>query len=190
MKLVRWTRFSWDLTRLAPVYPAIDSHYRIRPATAEDENAVRSVVFSSFTLDQNWNFLLREIREQLDASLDSVFHDRTERTQPKRRQEPGDSHERFCLVVTHGSRIIGASALSAWRDAGNHLLTGPCILMEYRNRGLGTALLANSLLTLREVNLTTVYGLTKQKSPTEQFVYSKFGGISTPYEHEPHLAAS
>ena len=189
MKLVRWTRFSWDLTCLAPVYPAIDSHYRIRQATAEDEKAVRAVVFSSFTLDQNWNFLLREIRDQLNTSLDSVFHDRLDRAQQRRRQEAGDNSERFCLVATHGSRVIATSALSANRDAENHLLTGPCILMEYRNRGLATALLAHSLMALREVNITTAYGLTKQDSPTQQFVYTKFGSVSAPYEHE-HLAAS
>ena len=189
MKLVRWTRFSWDLSRLAPVYPAIDSHYRIRQAAAEDEKVVRAVVFSSFTLDQNWNFLLREIREQLDASLDSVFHDRFERNQRPNRSDP-PTGDRFCLVATHGSRIIGVSALSANREAENHLLSGPCVLMEYRNRGLATALLAQSLIALREVNITVAYGLTKQNSPTAQFVYSKFGSSNSPYEFEPHLAAS
>ncbi len=180
MKLLRWTRFSWDLTRLAPVYPAIDSHYRIRQATAEDEKAVRTVVFSAFTLDSNWNFLLRDIRDKLEASLREVFHDK---------HDKHDNGERLCLVVTHGSRVIGVSALSASLDAESHLLTGPCILMEYRNRGLATALLAQSLITLKEVNITSAYGLTKLNSPTSQFVYTKFGSSSVPYEYQPHLAA-
>ena len=180
MKLVRWTRFSWDLSKLAPVYPAISSHYRFRRATVDDEKVVRAVVFSSFTLDQTWNFLLREIRDQLETSLNTVFHD----------HHPEDNGERFCLVATHGSRIIGVSALSPLREAENHLLTGPCILMEYRNRGLATALLAQSLSALREVNVTTAHGLTKHGSPTAEFVYPKFGSTSAPYENQSHLAAS
>ena len=180
MKLVRWTRFSWDLNKLAPVYPAISSHYRIRRATVDDEKVVRAVVFSAFTLDQTWNFLLREIRDQLEASLNSVFHD----------QPSEDQGERFCLVVTHGTRIIGVSALSPLRDAESHLLTGPCILMEYRNRGLATALLAQSLSALREVNVNTAHGMTRQGSPTAEFVYTKFGSTSAPWENQSHLAAS
>jgi len=190
MKLVRWTRFSWDLTKFAPVYPAIDSHYRIRQAIAGDEKVVRSVVFSSFTLDQNWNFLLREIREQLDGSLDGVFHDRLDRGQRVNRTEQATGTERFCMVASHGSRIIGVSALSSQQDAENHLLTGPCVLMEYRNRGLATALLAQSLLALREANITTAYGLTKQGSATAQFVYTKFSSKNTPYENQADLVAS
>ena len=179
MKLVCWTRFSWDLTKLAPVYPAIDSQYRIRRAKAEDEKAVRSVVFSAFTLDSNWNFLLHELRGQLEAALEAVFHEKLQ----KEKIDP------FCLVITHGSRIIGASALASSVDAENHLLTGPCVLSEYHNRGLATALLAQSLTLLREMRLDVAFGLTKQNSSSAQFVYSKFGSTSEPHTVQRHLAA-
>jgi ribosomal protein S18 acetylase RimI-like enzyme len=175
MKLVRWTRFTWDLTKLAPVYPAIDSHYRVRQATLEDEKAVRTAIISAFTLDSNWNYALRELRGQVDTALSQVFH------------EKGSIP---CMVVTHGNRVIGASALNTGRDADNHLLTGPCILIEYRNRGLATALLAESLVFLRDLGMTQANALTKQDSPTAKFLYTKFGSKSTPYESESHLAAS
>ncbi len=173
MKLIRWTRFSWDLKQLAPSYPEVDSHYRIRQATVDDEKAVRTVVYSAFTLDSNWNFLLGMLKDQLDNSISSAF-----------KGEP------LCMVVTHGARVIAASALTANRDAENHLLTGPCILMEYRNRGLATALLAQSLMALRDAGLSRAYGVTKQNCPTSEFVYTKFGSFSEPYEYQPHLAAS
>jgi predicted N-acetyltransferase YhbS len=181
MKLVNWARFSWDLTKLAPVYPAIDSRYRLRLATAEDETAVRNVVFSAFTLDSNWTFLLRDIRERLEDSIAGVFHDKYDKH---------DRGERPCMVATHGTRVIGASALTANPDAENHLLTGPCVLMEYRNRGLATALLAESLIALRDANLTVARGITKQNSPASQFVYPKFSSTNEPFEREPRLAAS
>lgn len=181
MKLVYWARFSWDLSKLAPVYPAIDSHYRLRLATAGDETAVRNVIFSAFTLDSNWAFLLSSLRDKLEDAISSVFHEKYDKH---------DRSERPCVVATHGSRVIGASALTAHPEAENHLLTGPCVLMEYRNRGLATALLAESLIALREANVPTAHGLTKRDSPGAQFVYTKFDSTSEPFETESRLAAS
>jgi GNAT superfamily N-acetyltransferase len=57
-----------------------------------------------------------------------------------------------CMVVRHGSRIIGVSVLDTRGDAPNHLTTGPCVLQEYRGRGLGSALLRASLAGLREAS--------------------------------------
>lgn len=184
MKLVRWARFSWDLTRLAPVYPAIDSHYHIRPATADDEKAVRTVILSAFTLDPNWAFLLRDLRGQIEASLNHAFGEKRDRDKRDKR----DQNEPACVVLTHGSRIIGASTLTFDPDADSHLLSGPCVLMEYRNRGLATALLAQSLTTLRDANLTIAHGLTRLNSLTAECIYTKFNS-SGPHEMKPDLAA-
>ncbi len=175
MKLDRWTRFSWDLREFAPVYPAIDKRYSIREATPDDEKGVRTAVVTAFALDPHWNFV--QFRAQLDAALDLVFN---------RKANDGRIP---CLVITHGARIIGASAVSIWQEAENHLLTGPCILMEYRNRGLGTALLAHSLLYLKEADLRTAHGMTRQGTPTERFLYRKFNSVSAPYDHAPASVA-
>jgi predicted N-acetyltransferase YhbS len=180
MKWTRWTRFAWDLTRLAPAYSAIDSRYNIRQSTADDEKAVRTVVLSAFTLDSNWAFMMNGLRSQLESALDHLFQEK----------EP-EGGRPVCLVITHGSRIIGVSVLTLRRDADNHLLTGPCVLMEYHNRGLGTALLAESLVVLRDSGVKTAYGMTVQNAPTGQFVYSKFESTSTLYPPAaPDLVAS
>ncbi|MDD5349247.1 MAG: hypothetical protein PHQ12_03455, partial [Chthoniobacteraceae bacterium] len=84
----------------------------------------------------------------------------------------------------HGPRIIGASGLSAERDAKRHLLTGPCLSLEYHNRGLGSALLAHSLLALREAGLSTVRGETKRGSAAAQFLYPKFGAVRQEEKHK------
>jgi len=188
MKLVRWARFSWDLTRLAPVYPAIDSHYHIRQATADDEKAVRTVVLSAFTLDPNWAFLLRDLRGQLDASLNHAFGEKRDRRDKRDPRDARDREEPSCIVLTHGSRIIGASTLTFDPDAESHLLSGPCVLVEYRNRGLATALLAQSLTALRDAGLTIAHGLTRLNSLTADCIYTKFNS-SGPYEIKPDLAA-
>ena len=179
MKLERWTRFSWDLGGFTPVYPEIDSRYSIRIATVEDERAVRTAVLSTFTLDSHWNYILRHLSDRFESSLDLVFE----------RGDRRHSGDLPCLVVTHGARIIGASALNTWPEAENHLLTGPCISMEYRNRGIGTALLAQSLLFLKAAGVKLAAGLTRQNTPTEKFLYAKFGSHAVPYNYIPASVA-
>jgi len=93
-----------------------------------------------------------------------------------------EKHEPLCLIVAHGARIIGASALAIEPEAQNHLLTGPCVSMEYRNRGLASALLTQSLLTLRDAGLPIARGVTKQGSPAAQFIYPKLGSVCAPPE--------
>src|SRR5438874_2159359 len=123
MKLVHWSRFSWELAKLPEIEIALDSHYHIRAATRDEEKTVRNVIFSAFSLDMDWADTLKRMRQRFEEEIDEVF-----------------SHkEVHCLVITHGSRIIGASVLDVRKDAENHLLSGPAILNEYRNRGLGSA---------------------------------------------------
>ena len=162
MKALNWARYSWDLAKTASSLPALPPSYAIRYATLEESSAVRAVILSAFTLDCDWNPFFREIHPLAETALAEVFDEK---------KEP------FCLILTHGSRIIGASGLTAEREAKSHLLTGPCLSMEYHNRGLGSILLAHSLAALREAGLSTARGMTKEGSITAQFIYSKFGSV-------------
>ncbi len=174
MKLVRWTRFSWALAKLPEPRTVVDSHYHIRAATREEADTVRHVVMSAFTLDSAWADTMLLLREWIETQLEESF-----------------SHKGVhCLVVTHGSRIIGASALDTNPAAENHLLTGPCILNEYRSRGLGSALLHQSLLALRETGVERAFGITKENVPAAKFVYPKYNSMSAPVEFEPAMANS
>ena len=92
------------------------------------------------------------------------------------------------MVVLHGSRVIGASVLDLAVDAEFHLLTGPCILHEYRSRGLGSALLHQSLVRLREEGLRRVTASARVNSVAARFIYPKFGGAAEPIE-TPKIAA-
>jgi N-acetylglutamate synthase-like GNAT family acetyltransferase len=95
-----------------------------------------------------------------------------------------------CLVVTHGTRVIGASPLDPNKEAECHLVSGPCVLNEYRNRGIGTELLFQSLSALREAGFETVRAITKSNVPVAKFVYTKFNSVSEPWEFEPVLERS
>lgn len=171
MKLVRWMRFTWELSKLPALKGELDSHYHVRVATADDEKSVRSVIASAFSLDMDWSDTLKNLREHFEAQIDNVFEEK----------------EVPCMLVLHGSRIIGASALNTAKESENHLVSGPCILSEYRNRGLGTTLLYRSLQLLRDAGLEKAHGITKSNVPAAKFIYPKFNSASTPYDFEPEL---
>jgi GNAT superfamily N-acetyltransferase len=168
MKLVRWKRFTWDLSKLPPADSTLPAHYAVRPAMKEDVKPAHDVIFSAFSLDAAWSDTLKSFRARLEAQLDGAF------------AKPDPS----VLVITHGQRIIAASLLSADPGGENHLLSGPCVLAEYRNRGLGTALLRKSLEYLRDAGLTTAFGVCKEMAPTAKFVYRKFGSTSVPFSFD------
>lgn len=175
MKLVHWTRFTWSLAKLPPAEDvSLDSRYRIRPATRDEEKAVRAVVFSAFSLDMDWADTMKIIQDWLNTQIDETF-----------------SHRGVpCLVVTHGSRVIGTSLLDPDPESESNLITGPCILNEYRSRGIGSALLHQSLCALRDSGLREARAFTKSNVPAAKFVYPKFGSSSEQLDFLPNMIAS
>jgi GNAT superfamily N-acetyltransferase len=172
MKLVRWTRFTWNLKKLPETAFDIGAHYCIRPFNADEETGVRKIIHSSFALDPSWNDALNGMRPLFQAALDGLFEKKTP----------------LCLALTHGSRVIGASLMTTLPSADNHLVSGPCVSAEYRNRGLGTALLYHSLRALRDAGLDKACGITKQNLAAARFVYTKFNSTSEPCEFSLGLA--
>lgn len=173
MNLVRWKRFSWDLQK-APPPPAAALHsFLIRPALKEDERAMRDAVLTALAQDNAFGGAQKHLRSTLEGEIEEAFE-----------QSPIPA-----VVVKHGQRIIAAALLSTDLDAENHLLSGPCVLSEYRNRGIGTALLLESLRLLHGAGLSIVHGVCDASSPAAKFVYRKFGSTSDVFGAEPSVAA-
>ena len=173
MKVISWVRFTWDLAALPEAEADLPEHYQISAATQDDEKELRRVVSSSFSLDPDWNSMMHQVTPTIDVWLANAL----------------ESDNNVGLVLRHGVRIIGASVLSLDPTADNHLSPGPCILMEYRNRGFGTRMLERSLQTLRQSGLTQANGIAKENSPVTKFLYPKFAGTSSAYESTPLVAA-
>lgn len=168
-----WQRFHWYLDeRLDSALSAELSPFVFRPATADEGATAWRVVVSSLMMERAWTGANSEIAADVERRCDAAF----------------DSVEPGCVVVQHGSRVIGASVLDFAEDAPFHLVTGPCILHEYRSRGLGTALLADSLRFLRAHGLRRATGLARVNSTVARFVYPKFGGEAE-FIEKPQLAA-
>lgn len=171
MKLVRWKRFTWDLAKLPTPAPPLAERYGIRPTFPDDREVVMNVILTAFTTDSAWADMLKVVKEWLTAHVGAAF----------------DNEVAAAVVITHGQRIIAASAVTTDPDADSNLLSGPCVSMEYRNRGLGTALLYHTLAQLRQSGLERVSGVTKANSPVAKFMYPKFGSKEQDHEFEPAL---
>jgi GNAT superfamily N-acetyltransferase len=174
MKLVRWVRFNWELEKLPALGHSLPEHYHFAPVAPADEADVRTVVYRSFAHDTAWGDALHEVEAMLDGWLERVFD-----------PEIGGAQ---CVTLRHGLRIIGATILLPDSAAENHLAPGPCVLMEYRNRGLGSALLGEALRQLQEAGIARATARTKENSPAAKFIYPKFNGIAQP-DDKPLLAA-
>jgi predicted N-acetyltransferase YhbS len=171
MKLVRWKRFTWNLASLPTPAPALAGRYAIRAAFPDDRESVINLVVAAFTLDSAWADTMAPVKEWLTAHMTAAF----------------ENEVAPAVVITHGQRIIAASAISTESEAETNLLSGPCVSMEYRNRGLGTALLYHTLLQLRQCGLEQASGVTKANVPVAKFVYPKFGAVGVDHEFEPAL---
>jgi N-acetylglutamate synthase-like GNAT family acetyltransferase len=173
MKLSNWIRFTWDLTQLPTFKNPLPEHYEIGLATAEDEKELRKIISSSFVLDPMWSPELQEVTEKIEGWLERAFA----------------SQACSFLALRHGTRIIGASVISTEPEADMHLIPGPCVSMEYRNRGFGTRLLEQALSRLREAGLQQATGLAKENLPVSKFLYPKFNATSSPYDFTPLVPA-
>jgi hypothetical protein len=149
----------------------IPRHYGINLAGAENREELRRVIEKSLALDPSWNAVLPEVNATIMASIARALA--VEST--------------LRLTLRHGSRIIGGTLLTPRGNASEHLVPGPCILMEYRNRGLGTLLLVSALRQLRAAGVTRAWAITRENSPASRFLYSNFSGSPSPIA--PLLAA-
>jgi len=153
-----WLRFTWACDKVPEVPVAGDL---IRPASREEAEQVVKVIMLSFSMDSTWNDSLSKAEEYITASVARLFNE----------EEP------LCLVIPKGNRIIAASLLDPESGAVSNLVSGPSVLMEYRNRGIGSRLLHASLAALRDRGLSSATGITRARTTAALHVYPKFGGI-------------
>src|SRR5207237_10771228 len=149
MNIMTWASFCWDLAK-ADLPGIVDQkHYRLRIVGAEDYEETRKMIGRSFALDPNWNSALHEVNAIVENAISRSLSLATT----------------ACLAWRHGSRIIAGTFLAVDPNASEQLIPGPCVLMEYRNRGLGTLLLAAAMQHLRGAGLRGACQLTRQASP-------------------------
>lgn len=153
------TRFSWKLADLQSGSVPIPKPYILRHAGEQElEDALR-VVQASYHLDPDWSGCAKHIDEVVLPGVRKAF-----------------GQDTSCLFLQHGNRIIAASAYNPAPEDGIHLVTGPCVFIEYRNRGIGGALLHATLEALREHGVTEACGQARPGTSAAKFLCTKFGG--------------
>lgn len=164
-----WQRFHWDLDKTLDASRPQMPPFIFRSADAGDLGSVLKVVSSALLMERAWTSSATDFSRDLEKRCEGAF----------------DGASPACVVVQHGSRIIGASVLSLSPEAEFHLITGPCILHEYRSRGFGSALLQQSLERLRDEGVRRAVALARVNSTAARFVYPKFGGVAEPLPASP-----
>lgn len=154
-----WLRFSWKTAAIGPAPAGTDL---IRPATREEGEEVLRVLLLALSMDAAWNDAYARAEQYLREGVSRLFN----------------AEEPRCLVIPKGNRLIAASLIDPQPEAAVHLLSGPSVLMEYRNRGIGSRLLHASLVALGEAGVSEAHGFTRDKAVSAKHVYPKFGGVS------------
>jgi GNAT superfamily N-acetyltransferase len=163
MKKTGWVDFVWDLAGDELSAVTMPRQYRLSLVKAAEREQLQGVIEKSFALDRGWNAALHMIDAQVKSSIAAAF----------------DSESANWLALQHGARIVGGALLMTDPDAPAQLVPGPCILVEYRNRGLGTLLLCSALRHLRDAGVIRACAKTRENSPAARFLYPKFGGQSS-----------
>jgi ribosomal protein S18 acetylase RimI-like enzyme len=155
----QWIQFTWDTTKLPANPISLDERYQLGQAVAADEALLLTAIERSYTTEQAWG---ADLRERLDFINHVIAGSLA-------------TGEVTFLILRHGARIIAASGVAETHSSQRHLVTGICVMNEYRSRGLGTYLLHESLRQLKERGVTQAKALTKRGVTAEKFLYPKFG---------------
>jgi hypothetical protein len=159
---------TWNLKNLPPQEPPLPPRLKVRESTKEDDlEDIWSAVERSYCADQGWS---RDIKSKLEQLHSAIF---------VRNEE---DQLRFLLLMD-GRRIVGASGVNP--SGSPQLVTGICIVEEYRCRGYGTALLYATLKHLSNAGLMEATGITQDGVASARHLYPKFGGQSKVFEESP-----
>jgi predicted N-acetyltransferase YhbS len=169
-----WKLFSWNLAALTEEKFPLPHGLLLRVALKPEEAVIQALVIRSFTTDSQWTGSYGRIADSLQERIHEAF-----------RSQPNPA-----LVIHHGPRIIAASCFSTETDADNHLYCGPCVLPEYRSRGLASTLLLESLRMLKNSHVHVARAVCKDGTTASKFVYPKFRSVCDVYDAEPFATLS
>ena len=153
-------RFFWDLKELPQGAGEISAPFVLRTAGDQEAEEALAVVQASYDLDPEWSGCASHIRETVLPGVSKAL-----------------AKEPTCLFVQHGNRVIAASVYDCDPEKGGvHLVSGPCVLIEYRSRGIGGVLLGATLEALKSRGLSEATGHTRPNGPSAKYLATKFGG--------------
>jgi len=174
IKLIQHVRFDWDLTKI-PIQPIpLPPKHEIKVSTDAVVDSLWEGMQKAFLNEKGW---IIQLEAHLDQLRKKIFPDGKPLA------------EMDILVLQHGARVVGVSALLAKAEEPVQLLSGVVLDYEYQRRGLGTALLQASLRHLADRGLERASVITREGVTAARFLYPKFGGKSTQLDAVPLKAS-
>jgi len=174
MKLIQTVRFEWNLGKVPTVLPSLPAKHEIKVNREVAVDVLWEGMQKAFLHEKGWIIQLESHLEQLRRR---IF------------PEGKPLAEMDMLVLHHGARVVGVSALLAKAEEPVQLLSGVVLDYEYQRRGFGTALLQSSLRHLADRGLEKAAVVTREGVTAARFLYPKFGGKSTRVEPVAEKAA-
>ena len=159
MKLSVWVQFTWNLKSLTAETPKIDKRYTVEAATPDDRQLLLAAVSRSMSMEPAWSDDLAPRVKLAEEIIQSAL----------------PAGEVTFIAVKHGQRIIATSCIRDSGDKVSNLPLGVCVLNEYRNRGLGSFLLHESLRRLKERGLEEARVVTRKGITADKYLYPKYG---------------
>ncbi|MFV0414883.1 MAG: hypothetical protein ACK5NG_00795 [Chthoniobacterales bacterium] len=154
--------YSWDLTKFARTLPSLPQGFEWEESDKLKDNTAG--IIEKALLTDSSILSARKFFEGYLAAMKALFQLK--------------EHSARLITLTHGPRIIGASVLQYAPNASLHLFSGPCILLEYRGRGLGSLLFQKSLTALAERGIETARGVCMSRSTLQKYLYPKYEGTA------------
>lgn len=166
-RAIRHVRVEWDLAKVPALLPTLPPKHEIRLGNTMEVETIWEGMQRSILNEKAW---LVSPESHLDTMRKSIF--------PEGKLAEGVD----LLMLFHGARMIGVSALRNTAGDEVSLLSGVLIDYEYQRRGLGTALLQASLSHLAEKGCKKAAVVTREVVPAVKYLYPKFGGkvVETP----------
>src|SRR5450631_4351866 len=157
-----WVKFKWDLKRLTDFpAPVLNKKYCFRTANKNDLTKIVNTVILAYETDSIWGKIINEIKHRMTERINSTFN------QPQNKY----------ILIQYENNIVGVSGVSQLHWTNQNLLTGICVANEHQRKGLGTYLMYQSLLSLRNFGLEFAYVYTESDSIADQKIYPLFGSV-------------
>ena len=161
--LTQAVRFEWDLAKVPTLPAPLPPKHEIKVQANPEVESLWDAMQRSFLNESAW---MVSLESHLDPMRRKIF--------PEGKPLVGMD----ILVLQHGLRVVGVSAVLAVAGEGPQLLSGIVLEYEYQRRGLGSALLLASLRHCAEKGLETAAVVTRVGVPAARYLYPKFGGRS------------
>ena len=156
----KWARYTWDTKKLPKKAPQPSLRVKLVEPEKVDYTQEFNTIESAYSLDPGWGVGLNVRLEEMQLLSTFSAHDKEKRVRH--------------LHLMDGKRLVGVSLISKHPGFPRSLLSGICIIDEYRCRGAGGFLLYESLKKLEEEGLAEVTAMTKVGISADKFLYNKF----------------